>query len=195
MRRRLSVFGIALFAALGLLLWACDGAGETVVGNFAGAVSGTEAFFAIAAFRPQSPDRDVLAYICDGHELAEWFEGSIEGNDVELMSDGGARLMAHIGEETTRGTIILADGTELEFDAPLVKGENEHHSGIWRAEDTIGGMALLGGRVVLQSLEQRGAVKSGSTVISNPTLNIFNPIVLVSGGQLMAVWIDPSPDP
>jgi expansin (peptidoglycan-binding protein) len=65
-------------------------------------------------------ERKVQAYVCDGlpQGTAEWFEGQVASNTLELTSVGGnARLQAVLTEEEVTGTVALADGTLRRFAA------------------------------------------------------------------------------
>jgi hypothetical protein len=64
-----------------LLLSACSGFfGGPPTGNYAGKVSGSDAFIALVA-----SDGKALAYVCDGKTLAEWFSGTV-GTDGTLVA-------------------------------------------------------------------------------------------------------------
>ncbi len=65
-------------------------------------------------------ERKVQAYVCDGlpQGTAEWFEGQVATNTLELTSvSGNARLQAVLTEEEVTGTVALADGTLRRFAA------------------------------------------------------------------------------
>ena len=65
-------------------------------------------------------ERKVQAYVCDGlpQGTAEWFEGQVASNTLELTSVGGnARLQAVLTEEEVTGTVALPDGTMRRFAA------------------------------------------------------------------------------
>jgi len=65
-------------------------------------------------------ERKVQAYVCDGlpQGTAEWFEGQVASNTLELTSvSGKARLQAVLTEEEVTGTVALADGTLRRFAA------------------------------------------------------------------------------
>ena len=65
-------------------------------------------------------ERKVQAYVCDGlpQGTAEWFEGQVASNTLELTSvSGNARLQAVLTGEEATGTVALADGTLRRFAA------------------------------------------------------------------------------
>ena len=65
-------------------------------------------------------ERKVQAYVCDGQPqgIAEWFEGQMAGNTLDLTSvSRNARLQVVLTEEMATGTVALADGTLRRFAA------------------------------------------------------------------------------
>src|SRR5215211_5477189 len=69
-------------------------AAPPVTGSFVGAVPDEEAFVAIVAAGPEEEgqERDVRACLCDGDGFSEWVTGRAGGNELDLTSEGGARL-------------------------------------------------------------------------------------------------------
>jgi hypothetical protein len=61
----------------------------------------------------------VQVYVCDGEEVAEYFEGPIENGKVSLTSARGAKLEAAVDGAIVNGTFSLADGTLLLFQGTL----------------------------------------------------------------------------
>ena len=87
--------------------------------------SKVDAFLALVAKEPQvgEDQPEVRAYLCDGRTINEWFdEGSVEGSEFDLTSDGGAQLLGSLKRDVDSswisGQILLADGTVLGFGAP-----------------------------------------------------------------------------
>lgn len=58
-------------------------------------------------------------YVCDGEQVGEYFEGSVENGKISLTSVRGAQLEATVDEAGVNGTFSLADGTPLPFEATL----------------------------------------------------------------------------
>jgi hypothetical protein len=98
-----------------------------VTGSFVGVAPDVapqaEAFVALVASGTEDEgeaQRQVRAYLCDGQSINEWFnEGSVEGNELNLTSEGGARLEGSLDTEAATGTITLDDGVFFTFTADL----------------------------------------------------------------------------
>lgn len=141
---------------IGMLILVLLGSAQATTGSFVGKVQGSEAFIAFVA-----KDSKVLAYLCDGSKLADWFRlvhdssGAVEGR-----SSGGVQLQAKIGAQEIKGTVTLADGKALEFSAAPISGE----AGLYRTESRIGGTDYLGGWIVDQQGQQRGALVGGGNL-------------------------------
>jgi hypothetical protein len=81
-----------------------------------------EAFVAIVAAGPEEEEgqeRDVRAYLCDGESVTEWFTGRADGNELDLTSEGDARLEGNLSTEASTGTITLGDDRTLTYTAEL----------------------------------------------------------------------------
>jgi hypothetical protein len=59
------------------------------------------------------------AYVCDGEEVGEYFEGPVENGQINLTSARGAKLEATVEGSSVNGTFSLANGTPLPFQATL----------------------------------------------------------------------------
>jgi len=98
-----------------------------VTGSFVGlapdAAPQGEAFIALVASGTEDEgeaQRQVMAYLCDGQSINEWFnEGSVEGNELNLTSEGGASLEGSLATEAATGTITLDEGEFFTFTADL----------------------------------------------------------------------------
>ncbi len=195
MRRR----ALLLFAAMVAVLWVlagCGGGGgvdggggqgqqrppeetttpteeEAITGQFVGEIPEADAFVALVAREPrEGEDRgEVRAYLCDGKSISEWFnEGSAEGTEFDLTSDGGARLVGSLKRDVDSswisGQIFLADGTVLGFSAPPATGI----AGLYdvsisggKLSGTSEGGARLEGRI-FDALQQNGLYPVGGTI-------------------------------
>jgi hypothetical protein len=138
-----------LALALWLLLVGCAAQGEEGEGRgqeesaqapFTGSFVGDDvfviddnsrvgAFLALVAQEPEegAGQQEVRAYLCDGRSISEWFnEGSVEGVEFHLTSDGGVQLDGSLKQDVdsswVSGTITLADGTVLGFGMPPATG-------------------------------------------------------------------------
>jgi hypothetical protein len=53
--------------------------------------------------------------------IRSFFElDQVDGNELELVPDAGGTFTASLTPEAARGTVTLADGTEVDFQAELV---------------------------------------------------------------------------
>jgi hypothetical protein len=122
--------------------------------------------------------RQVVAYLCDGKEVSAWFKGPVEDRSAKLGSRTGAELEAEFAEDVATGSVVLADGRELGFEAVPASGD----AGLFRGQR---GRYLVGW-VVLPDGEQRGNFETGSAprVSSAPPLS---PKALSAGGGTASV--------
>jgi hypothetical protein len=99
--------------------------GPPVTGNFVGKAPDEDAFVAIVAASPdeeEGQERDVRAYLCDGKRISEWFTGRADANELNLISEGGARLEGNLSPEASTGTITLKDDRTITYTADLATG-------------------------------------------------------------------------
>ena len=103
----------------------------------------------------------VLAYVCDGQKIAEWFRGRVENGRVSLVSTGGAsRLEATFASGVWDGAVSLESDRRWAFRTSGASAP----AGLYRSDDVLNGARYLGGWIVLNNGEQRGAViGDGST--------------------------------
>jgi hypothetical protein len=129
----------SIMLALALLVGGCGGgqggAGgqqdehstqRPVVGEFVGKVPDSDAFVTLVAEKPKEGEekRKVRAYLCDGQKISEWFVGQARSNELDLSSEGGARLDARLTDAAATGTITLLNGggEALSFEVPPATG-------------------------------------------------------------------------
>lgn len=155
-------------------------AGSSYAGNFAGKVEGTEAFIAVVVYK----ENHALAYVCDGREdgptaeVAEWFTGAVaDDGSLDLTSEGGARLSAEVTGDGAEGRLAFPDGEEHAFVAESV----EEPAGLYRAGETVDGTEYVGGWILLENGEERGAVRNTSTGFIDPLGDLARPSRPVSG--------------
>lgn len=133
-----------------LVVWA---SAQAASGSFVGRVQGSEAFIAFVV-----KGSKVLAYLCDGSKLADWFRLVQDASSaVDGRSASGIRLQAKFSAQEVKGSVTLADGKILEFSATPITGE----AGLYRSEVLISNESYVGGWIVDQKGEQRGAVVGG----------------------------------
>ena len=97
-----------------------------VVGEFVGKVPDSDAFVALVSEKPKEGEekRKVRVYLCDGQEISEWFVGQARSNELDLSSEGGAKLDARLNDAVATGTIMLPNGggEDLSFEASPATG-------------------------------------------------------------------------
>jgi hypothetical protein len=126
-----------------------------VTGSFVGvapdATPEGEAFVALVASGTEDEgqaQRQVRAYLCDGQSINEWFnEGSVEGNELNLTSEGGARLEGSLATEAATGTITLNDGESFTFTADLAAGAAGLYDVNISEDGDLRGTSEAGGRL------------------------------------------------
>ncbi len=182
-------FLVVLVVLMSLLLAACGGAAEPLSGSFVGKVDGSDAFIAVVLHT----DGAVTAYVCDSTTISEWFKGSVDGASLSLTNADGARLSADLAAGSFDGTFTTSEGISLNFSVT----EADQPAGLYRDEDTVDGVDLVAGWIVLPDGDQRGAVSGGGKLLSAPT---FNTATRIGKGtnwtdQEPVPWTNPEPDP
>jgi hypothetical protein len=147
---------------------------EPIYGTFTTWIGKTNAALAITVRGNQ-----VLAYYCDGDQIAEWFQGELSSNGkLELRSVRQFKLEVQLGGSQASGKVTSAQGQEVSFKASLVPVQGQ--AGLYRARKSIAGLEYLGGWIVLPNGKQRGAVSCGRSIVSRPVLNLEQPEVKVT---------------
>lgn len=159
--------------------------GALTNGSFVGRVAGSDAFVAIVA-----NGADVMAYVCDGKNLAQWFKGQRQGSAIELTTEDGARLTVNMTSSAGTGSLRQASGTfraangeERRFDTAATTTLDR--AGLYRGAGVVdGGNAVLG-VIVLPSGEFRGAfwVSERVTPVDAPVFGA-NSLTAVYGGSV-----------
>ena len=147
---------------------------EPIYGTFTTWVAKTNAALAITV-----RGQHVLAYYCDGDQIAEWFQGEL-GTDgkLELRSVRQFKLEVQLIGSQASGKITSAQDQEVSFKASLVPVQGQ--AGLYRARKSIAGIEYLGGWIVLPNGKQRGAVSCGRSIVSRPVLNLEQPEIKVT---------------
>lgn len=185
LQTRTAALGVVLAALLLLpVLSSCKRAVSVPrVHTFVGYVENSDAFIALTQL-----DGQVLAYVCNGRDVATWLRGSARGDALDLNS-GEARLQAAYDGTGFTGTFTSAHGGSHPFRArPAAQG-----AGFYRAAQTVAGLSYVGGWIVLGDGQQRGAVKAGGVLVGG-TLAPLDPerptVELPGGGALTAQSVE-----
>jgi hypothetical protein len=126
----------------------------------------------VAPHPPEQVRKDIVVYLCDNADVSTWFFGQTTSGSVALENDN-IHVQLSLGEESVSGTVERRDLApqqfpQYSFEAQRAVGD----AGLYRAEETIDGQDYVGGWVVLNNLEQQGAITLGGQVIENPTLDV-----------------------
>lgn len=173
---RFASLGMALAGLLLLpVLPGCKRAASVPpVHTFVGYVENSDAFIALAQL-----DGEVMAYVCNGRNVATWLRGSASEDGIDLTA-GEARLRATYERGGITGTFTSAQGGSHAFRArPAAQG-----AGFYRAAQTVAGLGYVGGWIVLSDGQQRGAVKADGVVVEEALapLDMAHPVVALPGG-------------
>lgn len=164
-----------------LLLAACGSGSQTVNGSFVGKVDNSDAFIAVVLHT----DGTVTAYVCDSASISAWFKGNVDGSSLDLTNADNAHLTADVKADSFTGTFTASGGSPLSFTVQ----QADKPYGLYRGEDTVDGVDLVAGWIVLPDGSQRGAVSGGGKLVSAP---LFNTVTRTGKGT---TWTDPDPQP
>ena len=146
----MKIFGVGKLIVV-LTMLVSVGWAQGLEGNFVGAAKNSKAFIAIVAAQGK-----VLAYICDGEKIAQWFRGTLGEGGAIAIELGSNKLNARLNAGIVSGTVEVG-GEKLEFSATAATG----NAGLFRTELSAGGSNYTGGWIIDQNGEQRGAVIGG----------------------------------
>jgi hypothetical protein len=129
-------------------------------------------------------DRQVLAYVCNGASIAEWFSKDVSADAaLELTSGRYTTLELQFTSKGVRGTFTRPLAKALPFHAMPVHGK----AGLYRTQKVVSGVYYHGGWIVMPNGDQRGAVQSGRNVVGHPKLSLEQPWVQLVGGVTLEV--------
>lgn len=175
----------SLVMLLSILFSACSAQTPPVTGHYAGQVENSNAFIGLVTNGEQ-----LGVYFCDGTQeaaptLSGWFRGDLKGKKFDLTNDGGDHLTGEFEANRASGTITLADGIALNFQAASVS----QPAGLYRLAEMVDGADTVTGWVVLANGELRGGRRSGTKLTSatNQPLGWIEPDT--------EPWIEPDPQP
>ena len=99
-----------------------------------------------------------VAYVCDGHKVGHWFNGTVKGGKLDLAGQGGAHITLNYRSAKAAG-YVMADGHQYTFSAPTLHG---HRSGLYESVAMVHGVKVKFGWIVLPNGTQVGSA------IANP---------------------------
>ncbi|MGN6672651.1 MAG: hypothetical protein ACTHMA_05075 [Thermomicrobiales bacterium] len=145
--------------------------------TFVARLAGSDAFVGISI----SGD-SVMAYVCDGASLAQWFTGTVQGDQLDLSSADGKRLTAQLstrtdGSRSATGLFKASSGDQHEFSTTATTGLDR--AGLYRGTGVANSVNLVVGVIVLPDGDLRGVIRVGQqlTPVTNPTYSVNGLIV------------------
>ena len=130
---------------------------KPIDGSFVGKVSGTKAFIAVVAAPAEENEdkRGVQVFISDGRRLSEWFSGTIRANSFAAESaDGDAEASGDLSEDSVTGSVELADGKKVTYEASQPGGASGLYNLTISANGKLRGASAAG-------LGVKGEIKLG----------------------------------
>jgi hypothetical protein len=141
-----------------------EGVGEGTGRQFAGALTGSDAFLAVVG-----NDTKMNAYLCDGNissvTTAEWFRGDVSDGVFTASSDSGATISGSYGDGRVTGMLTIAGAAAQAFDLPATPGM----AGLYRGSLAQAGKTFEAGVIVDAGGAQRGAINVRGTTSIMPT--------------------------
>jgi hypothetical protein len=153
---------------------------DAVQAVYAGRSSNGEVTLAV------STDGDkAVAYVCNGHTIEAWLQGSVKGNQVSLAGNKGANLTGSLSGLAMFGTVTPSAGLSLPFSAEL----SPHPAGVFQARIAINGLATRIGWAVLPDGTQLGVAVIGSTDQPAPPLDLSDGSFTLDGTTFTAAQV------
>ena len=137
-------------------------AAPPIQGAFAGRTSDGAIPVAIAV-----NDGKAAAYLCDGHSVEAWLQGTVTGTSMTLSGRGGAGLIGTVDGDALFGSLNAAGTAAVPFSAALSKPP----AGVFQYRKEVNGLATRVGWVVLPDGSQAGILDSGATKTPAPRLD------------------------
>ena len=131
-----------------------------------------------------------VAYVCDGHKVGHWFNGTVKGGKLDLASQNGAHITLNYRSAKAAG-YVMADGHQYTFSAPTLHG---HRSGLFESIAMVHGVKVKFGWIVLSSGYQVGSAivnpdSADPQVIPAPPLDAATGTADDDGVTIMATLI------
>jgi hypothetical protein len=99
-----------------------------------------------------------VAYVCDGHKVGHWFNGTVKGGKLDLAGQNGAHITLNYRSAKAVG-YVMADGHQYTFSAPTL---HNRRSGLYESIAMVHGVKVKFGWIVLPNGHQVGSA------IANP---------------------------
>ena len=174
-RKRRIGLNLVVLLALPLLLAAC---GSTPASSSSQGKGEFAQYLSLGDFALSTDGQQVIAYLCDGTSatltLAEWFQGAVTHQKIDLTTAHGAHLVASLTSQAVTGTITLKDGRSSPLNAPLI-ADPANAYGLYRSEQTFQGVKYLGGWINNPPDQQTSAPKGIPAFLTEPRVTCCNP--------------------
>lgn len=146
---RFLVFLIPLMILLLSLLSACSMPGsspsqaaQSQTENYVGPLANSSAWIGLVVDRQQGK---VLAYVCDGKTVGDWFFGTLQSSGTfDLSSTAGTHLHGTVTQSQVQGAFTPNGSQSLTYTAAPATDEE----GIYRLDQTVDGIHYIWGWVV-----------------------------------------------
>jgi serine/threonine-protein kinase len=130
-----------------------------------------------------------VAYVCDGHNVGEWYHGTAKAGKLDLTGARGARLTVTYRDASAAG-YAMADGRRYRFSAPALHGRY----GLYESTAVVHGTRVKAGWIVLPDGYQVGAMQSSPaatvpSVTPAPELDLATGTAQYDGVVLIATLI------
>jgi hypothetical protein len=133
-----------------------------------------------------STDGDqAVAYVCNGHTIEAWLQGSVKGDQVNLAGSKGASLTGSLSGLAMFGMVTPSAGLSLPFSAEL----SPHPAGVFQARITVNGLATRIGWAVLPDGTQLGVAVIGSAEQPAPLLDLSDGAFTLDGASFKAAEV------
>jgi hypothetical protein len=117
-----------------------------------------------------------VAYVCDGHKIGQWFNGTAKAGTLNLTGSNGARLTVSYRDTGAAG-YVTADGKRYAFSAPALRG---NRYGLYESTAVVHGAKVRAGWIELPYGTPVGAVDS-TTDGAVPRVTPAPPLDLATG--------------
>jgi hypothetical protein len=117
-----------------------------------------------------------VAYVCDGHKVGQWFNGTAKAGTLNLAGSNGAHLTVSYRDTGAAG-YVTADGQRYAFSAPALSG---HRYGLYQSTAIVNGTKIKAGWIELPHGTPVGAVLA-ITDAAAPLVTPAPPLDLATG--------------
>jgi hypothetical protein len=162
--------------------------------NYAAQVNGG----AGAAVAVSVHGKKAVAYVCDGHHVGHWFNGTVKGGKLDLAGKSGAHITLNYRSAKAAG-YVKAAGHQYTFSAPTLHTSStptlhERRAGLYEAIGMVHGKKMKFGWIVLSNGYQVGAAEvdpdsADPQVTTAPPLDVATGTAQDDGVTLTATLI------